>query len=156
MKCSKKEQKYIEILRLPPIKKGMLEHPFRSIRMNLILTNMKDKDNKIYFDNMDSLCCREFDVKETLLLLHHPNPNIFYSWGVSRKANYKNIGLLLYVEARRHTGWILISLSAADLYDVHLFNLGNKSIKKQIKDLYFDQLLAAIDDEIERIDEYKI
>ena len=105
---------------------------------------------------MDSLCCREFDVNETLQLLHHPNPNIFYSWGCDRKINYLNKGLLLHVDAHRHTGWILISLSGADLYDVYLFQLGKKEIKKEIKDLYFDQLLKAIDDEIERIPDYNI
>ena len=116
---------------------------------------MKDKDNKI-FDNMDSLCCREFDVNETLQLLHHPNPSVFWSWGVERKLNYKNIGLLLYVNAHRHTGWILISLSGADLYDVYLFQSEKKEIKKEIKGLYYDQLLTAIDDEIERISDYNI
>jgi len=116
---------------------------------------MKDKDNKI-FDNMDGLCCRYFDVNETFKLLRYPNPSIFYSWGVERKVNYLGKGLLLYVNAHRHTGWILISLSGADLYDVYLFQLGEKKIKKEIKDLYFDQLLKAIDDEIERIDEYNV
>lgn len=115
---------------------------------------MKDKNNKI-FDNMDSLCCREFNVNETLALLLHPNPNIFGSWGCERRLNYKNIGLLLYVNAHRHTGWILINLSGADLYDVHLFELGKKEIKDSIIGLYYDQLLDAIDSRIEKQDDYK-
>lgn len=115
---------------------------------------MKDKSNKI-FDNMDSLCCREFNVNETLLLLHHPTPTKFWSWGVERKINYLDKGLLLYVNANRHTGWLLISLSFKDLYDVHLFELGKKELKHSITDLYFDQLLDAIDDYIEKKENYK-
>ena len=115
---------------------------------------MKDKNNK-FFENMDSLCCREFDIKETLTLLHYPNPSVFMSWGVERKANYKNIGLLLYVNAHCHTGWILISLSVADLYDIYLLELGKKEIKDSIIDLYYDQLLDAIDSRIEKQDDYK-
>lgn len=115
---------------------------------------MKNKDNQL-FDNLDSLCCREFNPDETLQLLQYPNRSVFWSWGVERRLNYKNIGLLLYVNARRHTGWILISLSFSDLFDVHLFELGSKEIKKSIKDLYFDQLREAIDNEIEKIDDYK-
>ena len=114
---------------------------------------MKDKVNE-FFENLDDLCCREFDQQETLELLHLPEPSVFWSWGVSRKIRYKSIGLLLHVDARRHTGWILISLSFADLYDVHLL-APDKRIKKSIKGLYFDQLREAIDKEIERIDDYK-
>lgn len=105
------------------------------------------------FENMDSLCCREFDVQETLQLLHHPTPAIFWSWGVEQKFNYNHKGLLLKVDAHRHKGWLLISLSFMDLYDVHLFEDGK--IKDSIKELYFDQLLNTIDDRIEKIDGYE-
>ncbi|KAF2520056.1 hypothetical protein E0W68_02210 [Flavobacterium salilacus subsp. salilacus] len=107
---------------------------------------------KIY-PNLDTLCCRTFDVAETLMLLHQPTPSIFWSWGVELKLNYKNMGLLLKVNAHRHTGWLLISLSFSDLYDVYLFE--DEKIKDEIKGLYFDQLLKAIDDKIEKLDNYE-
>ena len=106
------------------------------------------------FDNIDSLCCRSFDIQDTLRLLHYPNPSIFWSWGAEQKINYDNKGLLLKVNAHRHKGWLLISLSGADLYDVHLFQ--DKAIKKSITDIFFEDLLRIIDDEIERINEYEI
>lgn len=105
------------------------------------------------FENMDSLCCRSFDVKETLALLYHPNPSVAWSWGIEQKVNYNDLGLLLKVNAHRHTGWLLISLSFMDLYDVHLFEDGK--IKQSIKGLYFDQLRDSIDEVIEKIDEYE-
>lgn len=103
---------------------------------------------------MDSLCCREFDVAETLLLLQTPNPTIFWSWGVESKINYFNKGLLLKVNGAVHTGWVLISLSFMDLYDVYLFETGKKLIKKSVKEIYFDQLLEIADGLIETPSKY--
>ena len=107
--------------------------------------------NKI-FDNMESLTCRDIDYHGTMILLHSPDPNVFYSWGVSEKINYNDRGIILKVSGHHFQGYLLISLSFLDLFDVYLFEDGK--IKKSIKDLYFDQLVEAIDKEIEYIEDY--
>lgn len=115
---------------------------------------MNIKDNQ-FFENFESLTCREFDPQETIHLLMHPNPAVFWSWGVSSKINYKNKALLLHVEGYKFQGWLAITLSFRDLFDVHFFETGNKKIKRSITDLYFDQLREAIDNYVEKQDDYK-
>jgi len=102
---------------------------------------------------MESLTCREFDPQETLILLHHPNANVFYSWGVSEKINFNNKGLILKCNAHHFKSYLGIFLSFKDLFDVHLFEDGK--IIDSITDLYFDQLRDAIDKRIEYIKDYK-
>jgi len=96
----------------------------------------------------------EFNPSETMKWLTYNQP-IFWSFGVSKTINVNNKGLLIRVSARRHTGWILITLNGSDLYDVHLLNTLGK-VKKVIEDVYCDTLLDVIDDSIERIPEYTI
>ena len=96
----------------------------------------------------------EFNPSETMKWLTYNQP-IFWSFGVSKTINVNNKGLLIRVSARRHKGWILITLNGSDLYDVHLLNTLGK-VKKLIEDVYCDTLLDVIDDSIERIPEYTI
>jgi hypothetical protein len=96
----------------------------------------------------------EFNPTETMGWLTYNQP-VFWSFGVSKMINLSNKGLLLRVSARRHKGWVLITLNNSDLYDVYLVNTLGK-VKKEIKDVYCDGLLDTIDDSIERIPEYVI
>jgi len=96
----------------------------------------------------------EFNPKETMGWLTYNQP-IFWSFGVSKTINLDNRGLLLRVSARRHKGWVLITLNGSDLYDVYLVNALGR-VKKEIKDVYCDGLLDTIDNAIEKIPEYVI
>lgn len=96
----------------------------------------------------------EFNPEETMNWLTYNQP-MFWSFGVSKIINLSNKGLLLRVSARRHTGWVLITLNGSDLYDVYLVNTLGR-VKKEIKDVYGDELVDKIDDSIERIPEYII
>lgn len=105
------------------------------------------------FDNIESLCQRDFDTNETVQVIQH-NIQVYWSWGVERLINYKNKGLLLLVNGHHHKGWLLIVLAWNDTYSYYLLE-GNKTIKKERKEVYFDQLQELIDKDIEYIEDYK-
>lgn len=106
------------------------------------------------FDKIETLLQREFNINETVALLSNYNPQVFMSWGVDRLLNYKNQGLLMYVNGHHHKGWLLIILAFNDTYSYYLLE-GNKGIKKEVHNIYFDQLQSAIDKDIEYIEDYK-
>ena len=94
---------------------------------------------------------REFNPAETMQWLTS-NINIYFSWGVSKKYNLSNKGLLLKVSAHHHKGYVLITLNGSDLYDVRFFNTSYREVKDMLKDVYCDMLQEAIDEVIEKID----
>ncbi|RZJ67679.1 MAG: hypothetical protein EOO50_05195 [Flavobacterium sp.] len=137
---------------MPPNKKGLVEQPFkRQVRMNLILIIMT-KLNK-NFDNIETLCQRDFDVQDTLNLLIMTNGSIYMSWGVERKISYKGKGLLLYVNGHLHTGWVLVVLAWNDTYSFYLLE-GTKEIKHEEHELYFDVIQQRLDIAIEKQSNY--
>ena len=95
---------------------------------------------------------REFDANETMKVLTH-NLMTYLSWGVSKKFNINNKGLMLKVSGHHHKGWVLITLGWDDTYCVYI--VSNKGeIKDEYKNVFFDELTELIDDRIERIEEY--
>ena len=96
---------------------------------------------------------REFNPLETMQVLRH-DIMVYFSWGVSKLTNFENKALVLKVNARRHKAYVVITLAWNDTYSVYLFQTNGK-IKKEFKEVYFDQLVEVIDNEIERIPEYK-
>ena len=95
---------------------------------------------------------REFDASETMRVLIH-NMMRYFSWGVSKKYNVNNKGLLLKVSGHHHKGWVLITLAWNDTYSVYI--VSNKGeVKDEYKEVYFDELAELIDNRIERIEEY--
>ena len=95
-----------------------------------------------------------------------PGP-VFWSWGPSAfkavkenqilgiNENYLG-GLLFYVRGMKHKGHVFVSLALDDTYTVTIGNVvrGNMKVKKQVNDVYFDQLGEIIDGLIERQDAY--
>lgn len=106
------------------------------------------------FENIENLLQREFDVNETITLLSKFNKPVFWSWGVERLLNFKNKGLLMLVNGHHHKGWVLVILAWNDTYSYYLLE-GNKTIKKEQHEVYFDQLQYMIDKDIEYIEDYK-
>ena len=92
---------------------------------------------------------------------------VFWSWGASKfravrenqiqgvGENYLG-GLVFYVRGMKHKGHVLITLSLNDTYTVTIGNVikGQIRTKKQINEVYFDQLGEIIDELIERQDAY--
>lgn len=95
-----------------------------------------------------------------------PGP-VFWSWGPStfRAVKENQIqgineaylgGLLFYVRGMKHKGHVFVSLALNDTYTVSIGNVvkGQMKLKKQVSEVYFDQLGEIIDELIERQDAY--
>ena len=104
---------------------------------------------------LDSLTRSEFDAQETMRqLTYGQNLVRFWSWGVSQRIAFKEKGLLLKVNARRHKSYVFIVLDFNDTYTVHLISSQGRVIKT-FSEIYFDNLCEVIDDEIERVEQYQ-
>lgn len=65
----------------------------------------------------------------------------------------KNV-LKFRVSAHRHKGYIYVRVNGADLFDIFLVSTTGK-IKKVFTDIYVEDFIDTIDNEIERIPEYQ-
>lgn len=107
------------------------------------------------FEAIKPLLQREFDPNETLKVLTYGANRIkFWCWGVSKKINVENKGLLMKVNGRHFKSYVLIALAWDDTYTVHLIS-SHGNVLKSFENVYFDVLCETIDDEIERIPKYK-
>ena len=96
-----------------------------------------------------------------------PQP-VLWSWGASKfqavsENQIEGIGefylgaLMFYVRGHKHKGHVLVTLAGNDTYTVTIGHVRRGKIKpkKQIKDVYFDDLSDIIDNLIEKQDNYK-
>jgi len=103
-------------------------------------------------DKIKHLMQRDFDLKETLMVLKSP-VNIYWSWGVEKIYSIQNGAMILKVDAAHWKHYVLITLAFNDTYTVTLLDASFEATKT-IKDIYFDMLQNIIDTEIEYIDDY--
>ena len=103
---------------------------------------------EVFFPLME----REFNINETMSVLTYDS-SIFWSWGVSKRLNINDKGLLLDVNGHHHKGSVLITLGWNDTYCVYIINNRGK-ILNEYKEVYFDVLTEIIDNRIERIKDY--
>lgn len=110
---------------------------------------------KKLIETLKALTKRQFNTNETIELLTYGDNRIkFWCWGVSERINFENKGLLLKVNARRHKGYVFITLDWNDTYSVSLISNTGK-ILKTFEMIYFDMLTDVIDSEIELVPEYQ-
>ncbi len=74
------------------------------------------------------------------------------SWGFRDCIKFEDV-LMFRVSGHHHNGWVAISLGWNDTYTVTLFSTQMKQ-KKQIREVYVDELLDTLDVAIERIADY--
>ncbi len=118
-----------------------------------VVLNDNIMNNREILNVFGPLLQREFDLRETLQVFNRNQP-MYWSWGVSKKINLSNKGLLLKVSGNHHKGWVLIRLSWDDTYSV--FIVSNKGeVLNEYHNVYWDMLADVIDDGVERIPEYK-
>ena len=96
---------------------------------------------------------REMDVP-TALKHCSIKPFVAMSWGISKRVNLQNKGLVLKVNGHHHKGYVLVCLDFMDTYTAYLVNRDG-TIKETIEGLYCDELQDVIDEKIEKIPEYK-
>lgn len=88
----------------------------------------------------------EFDVQECTQVLMH-NRSIFWSWGPTNFMSMDSKGLLFLAHARRHNGYVLITLSPDDWYTVHIIST-HGNVLETFKDICFEELVETIDSRI--------
>ena len=75
------------------------------------------------------------------------------TWGARNWTKMSDYLLRVKVSAHRHKGYVYIAVNGSDLFDIWLTDIkGN--IKKTFTDIYLEDLIGVIDDEIERIPKY--
>ena len=108
--------------------------------------------NKTIIEVCFPLLERDFNLNETMEVLSY-DKSIYWSWGVSKRQNLNDKGLLLEVNGHHHKGSVLITLGWNDTYCVYILNNRGK-ILNEYKEVYFDLLTEMIDNRIERIKDY--
>ena len=98
---------------------------------------------------------RSMNPTETLAQLNVEAVKVM-CWGVSKRVNMEDHGLLLKVNAMRLNGWVLITLAWDDTYTVRFFStqFNQKDRLPMLTNVYCDELTSRIDDAIERRPEY--
>ena len=79
---------------------------------------------------------------------------VMWSWGYNSPVALTN-GLQFKVQGFKHKGFVAVTYNEGkDLFDVTLFNC-QMVITKKIEDVYFDQLVEVIDNEVEKVHNYE-
>lgn len=76
------------------------------------------------------------------------------SWGAHGWIQMNPSVLRFFVQARRHHGHVYISPNARDLFDVWLTTAFGRIVKR-FEDIHVEDLVSTIDEEIEKIADYK-
>jgi len=95
-----------------------------------------------------------------------PRP-VLWSWGASKFQVFKENqikgigedylgGLVFYARGFKHKGHVFVTLAGSDTYTVTIGHLrrGTVKPKKQVKEVYFDELVDTIDTLIEKQPNY--
>lgn len=96
---------------------------------------------------------RIHDMKGTINVLRHSGW-IFLTWGAHAFRNHKNKVLRFKVNGHHHKGHVYISVNGSDLYNVYLTTTRGTMVK-EMTNIYFTELTERIDNEVEKIPEYK-
>lgn len=75
------------------------------------------------------------------------------TWGACAWTNMNDKILRFQTHAHRHEGFVFVAVNGADLFDIYLTDK-NGLLKKSFKDIYLEDFINVIDEEIELIPEY--
>ena len=81
---------------------------------------------------------------------------VMLSWGVSDfRALPNNEGLIFHVKGFKHVGWVKVVFNEGlDLFDIYYLNNDMETLKVD-DGIYFDMLVTAIDEEVEKTKDYE-
>ena len=79
---------------------------------------------------------------------------VMWSWGLNSPMALTN-GLQFKVQGFKFKGYVSVTYNeGTDLFDISLLNY-QMATQKEIKDIYFDQLVMIIDNEVEMVNDYE-
>ena len=81
---------------------------------------------------------------------------VMLSWGVSHfRALPNNEGLIFHVKGFKHVGWVKVVYDEGDdAFNIFYLNNDKEEVKRQ-ECIYLDMLVSAIDEEVERTENYE-
>lgn len=96
------------------------------------------------------------DMAEYILSILRMELMVVFSWGFHRPtALSNNEGLAFRVNGFKHRGWVFVKYNEGkDLFDIELRG-NDMTIISVIEDVYFDQLVAMIDNAVEHTENYE-
>lgn len=78
---------------------------------------------------------------------------IVWSWGANAWTKMNKALLRFKVQAHRHKGYVFIAVNGSDLFDIWLTKI-NGDVVKEFNDIYLEDLISTIDNEIEKMPNY--
>lgn len=95
-------------------------------------------------------------MAEYILSIFRAQLMVVFSWGFHCPTALPNDdGLAFKVNGFKHKGWVLVKYNEGkDLFDVELRD-NSLNIVRSIEDVYFDQLVAVIDNAVEHTANYE-
>lgn len=111
-------------------------------------------ERKRLYGRQESEGCRDIHFAETISHLGGQGLTGALAYTGTRKVEHTERRLRLYVNGKpRHTYYITITVSGADLYDIEMW--GRRGDKKQLlgeqADLFFDDLQGAVENLYDRV-----
>jgi len=95
----------------------------------------------------------EIDITQYILKILYSNPITIWSWGFENPIRLRN-GIKFNVSGFIFVGNVeIIYNEGTDLFDVSLFS-SNGLLYKKLEDIYVDQLVDVIDENVERVADY--
>lgn len=81
---------------------------------------------------------------------------VVFSWGFHRPTALPDDGGLAFkVDGFKHRGWVFVKYNEGkDLFDIELRDK-SLNVVRSIEDVYFDQLIAVIDNAVEHTENYE-
>ena len=81
---------------------------------------------------------------------------VVFSWGFHRPTALPDDGGLAFkVDGFMHRGWVFVKYNEGkDLFDIELRDK-SLNVVRSIEDVYFDQLIAVIDNAVEHTENYE-
>ncbi len=96
------------------------------------------------------------EIAGYILSIFRTNPFVVMSWGIDPKTvKTIELGLEFHVQGFKHTGLVRVTLNEGlDLFEVSLIDENDK-IVNTIESVFCDNLVAVIDDAVEKTDNYE-
>ena len=116
--------------------------------------------NSIIMENLEKIEDQHGMASYILEIMRY-YPTIVMSWGIDNKS-YRiaedkegNYGLSFHVQGFKHTGIVQVLYDeGSDMFLFHLLNDSGEIIKTR-EDICFDELVSAIDEAVEKVDNYR-
>ena len=105
-------------------------------------------------NDIQEITQEDYEMSVYVLSILKSNAVILMSWGYTSPTVIKQ-GLRFSVSGFLLKGTVeVVYNGGSDLFDLTFYN-EDRSVRNTLEGIYFDELLSTIDDQVERVDNYK-